>query len=296
MNYYKPLKEQLAGFYQFGSEYYVIEDENDYRAELTAIHERTHANLGVATSFGIFQQILFRINSELKDSHEKYFANMFFEFSLNNVINCHESAATFHEFSCAKHDKFSGIELMELELPVEYKKWKQIYSDLFNNCTEFEPYAQGVLGYHISRKCMDTNILKDIKHFQTLEAGEEYFRSNLNSPDRRQEIVCNCLSQKKELGKTFKKFLEYYKEIKEELHSNYKNPDIGSRQTTYRFQSKMTRIIDKILIVEFRTAGLPIYDFRKANFIDSANTLIDYCRIIQIGYHCSLQTKKKRKQ
>ncbi len=51
---YKSLNEQLAGYYQLGDEFYTLIDFDNPHFAYTTIHERTHANLGSATLFGIF--------------------------------------------------------------------------------------------------------------------------------------------------------------------------------------------------------------------------------------------------
>ena len=51
----------MAGFYDFGDEYYILTDFDNPHFDYVAVHERVHANLGSGTSYGLFQSILFRL-------------------------------------------------------------------------------------------------------------------------------------------------------------------------------------------------------------------------------------------
>lgn len=270
---YKDLTEQLTGFYQFGDEYFILTDFDNPHFMYTSVHERTHINLGSATSFGIFQKIINRFKSELIDQNSIDLFSIILDTSIENVAFVHESAATFSQFCEARHNKYKGINEMLKTLPEEYKEFKKIFEILFNNC-KIPFRAQGWIAYQIARISMETNILEDFKDFKSFPNIENYFNIVNNNPNKRLSKIIDLLI-KENIELVFVDFLSNYEKIENQLDDLYSNRSIINRGKTLTFQKELIVISDRIFRQIINKVGLTSYLPCNSSHAQLGNELIE---------------------
>ena len=187
MSKYRPL-ETLLGFYAFGNEYTVFAGKPGVHAHYTAVHESTHAILGCATSFGIFQKFIAYLSNAGPPAISAVAGEML-SISIDQVRSVHEATATFAEFMAAHTANYSGLPDMERGLPLEYREWRAIYDDVFQPSIPHR--ARWYLADHLSRSALDTAILSDYADLSDEKIGA--FSAYLGEPENSPEIRLSAI-------------------------------------------------------------------------------------------------------
>ena len=241
---YKPLEEVLAGYYDFGNNYFICLDPQSNHKLYTAVHERTHINLGTSTNMGLFQQALKHFADYQGYDKTPPFLIDIYNHSLNHVRDVHEAAATYAEFCTAMHDNYNGLSDMEKTLPPDYKQWKKTFDEFFPNNIPF--WARGHLAYHISRYAMNNSILIDYEtlSYEKISHFSEYIADAVNSPNKRLKTIMQAIEL---YGKDtfFKEYLDCYAQNSVKLHNGYKDRTLENRKITFEIQAKLLRVMER---------------------------------------------------
>lgn len=241
---HRPLEEVLAGYYDFGNNYFICLDPQSNHKLYTAVHERTHINLGTSTNMGLFQQALKHFDDFQGYKKTPPFLIDIYNHTLNHVRDVHEAAATYTEFCTAMHDNYIGLSDMEMTLPPDYKQWKKTFDEFFPHSIPF--WARGHLAYHIARYAMNNTILIDYEtlSYEKIDHFSEYIANAMNSPNKRLNTIMRAIET---YGKDlfFKEYLDCYAQNSTKLHKGYNDRTLESRKITSEIQEKLLRAMEK---------------------------------------------------
>lgn len=225
---YRPL-EAVLGYYDLGNYYTVFASGSYQHQTYTAVHENTHAIIGWSSSFGLFQSFLAYL-AQYGPPTLSSIATDLLSISIDDVRELHEATATYAEFAVALKDKYVGLPDMERNLPEEYRNWRALYDDVFQECVPLR--ARRILAVDIARCAMETEILRDYKEISqtTIREFRIYLKAADKSPRIRFRRLLNYI-KKRDQSYLFKCFLEAYHRVEDALD------DISSRSYENRKKS-----------------------------------------------------------
>lgn len=241
---HRPLEEVLAGYYDFGNNYFICLDPQSNHKPYTAVHERTHINLGTSTNMGLFQQALKHFVDYQGYDKTPHFLIDIFNHTMNHVRDVHEAAATYAAFCTAVYHNYNGLSDMERTLPSDYKQWKRTFDDFFPN--SIPVWARGQLAYHISRYAMNNTILIDYEtlSYEKINNFSQYIAKAANSPNNRLNKIMSTIEM---YGKDrfFADYLDCYDQNSTKLHNGYSDRTIENRKITFEIQAKLLRVMER---------------------------------------------------
>ena len=270
---YKPFEQVLAGYYEFGNNYFVVLDSTMKHRVFTSIHERIHINIGSSTTMGMFQQLLHSLLTFTKYDAKPAFVESMHRDCLQEVRTLHEAAATYDEFCSAKHYNYAGLDDMEKLLPLEYKRYRAIFQDFFPE--EIPVWARGNLGYHLARFAMNNPILRDycVLSNPLIDTFHDYITREDISPNVRLLTILNKIE---EYGKMsfFSDYLDCYNEYSSQLHKAYEDRTLDNRRLTFSIQSKLLKVMESsIHKLDEHIPSITI-GCVNADFVSKANSLV----------------------
>ena len=246
-SYRRPYEEVLAGYYTYGSESYIVMDRDIRHKDFTAIHERTHLNLGTSTNTGLFQRFLQYLLSRRPYLKFPEFVRSMFTCSCDHSRDPHEAAATYHEFCSAQHNSYIGLPEMERDLPDEYRRWRKIFDDFFPESMPLD--ARGTAGYHLARFALNTTILVDyceISYDKILDF-DKYMAISNQSPNQRLTKILTAIDR---YGKAsfFGDYVAFYMDVSDTLKNAYRNRTLENRQVSFGIQSRILEIMSEAAV------------------------------------------------
>jgi hypothetical protein len=240
---YRSLEEILAGYYDFGDNYYVIVSSEIRHPHYTAVHERTHINIGKATTFGVFQEFLETLNRKTDYKYKPKFLEEIKNLALEEVRDLHESASTYCEFIAAEEDRYPYLADMLISLPPEYRKWKKVLDDFFSK--QIPLRGRRILAENLARLAMDNSIIEDYKILteDKIKNFRCYISLPENSPNTRFKHILSILSSYNQLD-VFKKFIDLYDSVADDLDQGYSSRSYENRKITYGIQTQLFETIN----------------------------------------------------